>query len=43
VTTETLETLARAGRDEAAELLLTALKRWQREVLGAELEVVLAG
>lgn len=42
VTTETLEALARAGREEAAELLQASLKRWQQQVLGRQLEAVLA-
>jgi ribonuclease D len=43
VSSETLEGLSRLPPAEAAGALHTALKRWQQQVLGAELKAVLLG
>jgi ribonuclease D len=41
VNSDTLERLSRAATQEAEELLQSDLKRWQRQVLGAELRTIL--
>jgi ribonuclease D len=43
VNTRTLEALARAGPQQAADMLPSALKRWQHEVLGSALRQALLG
>jgi ribonuclease D len=43
VSSDTLEKLCRLPAQEAVEFMETALKRWQQQVLGAELKAILTG